>query len=86
MEFERGTVVKSIAGRDKDLWFIVWEDEGDTVLLVDGKLRPLENPKRKKKKHCRVTKKILSLSDIPIGNKAIRTLLQENVNENGSAL
>lgn len=86
MDFKKGTVVKSAAGRDRDQWFIVWEVDGDTVLLVDGKIRPLEKPKRKKKKHCHPTHKMVSLSKELIGNKAIYRKLQETVSGNDSEL
>lgn len=43
-----GQVVKSRAGRDRGRTFLIYEilDE-DFVLVVDGDLRKLKNPKRK---------------------------------------
>ena len=38
------------------LYLIVGED-ADMVYLVDGRIRKLENPKKKKKKHLQVVKK-----------------------------
>ena len=49
----KGCIVESIAGRDKDHLFIVLETIGEYALLVDGKIRRIENPKRKKIKHVR---------------------------------
>ena len=50
--FKTGEIVLSKAGRDRGRAFVVREvlDE-DYVLLVDGRLRTLERPKKKKRKH-----------------------------------
>lgn len=61
-------VVVSTAGRDQGEWFYVVGVEDGYVLLVNGKGRTLESPKRKKCKHVekvlrsetRVAAKILS--------------------------
>lgn len=47
-----GEIVRSRAGRDSGRAFVVWKvlDE-EYVLLVDGCLRTLERPKKKKRKH-----------------------------------
>ena len=47
-----GQLVKSRAGRDKGIYFIVLKiiDEKH-VLIVDGDARKLDNPKQKKIKH-----------------------------------
>lgn len=46
-------IVLSLAGHDRGQLFFVLKDEGDRVLLVDGKGRKLATPKRKSKKHLR---------------------------------
>lgn len=49
---EVGRVVRSKAGRDRKRYFIVREIvDAQYVLLVDGDLRKLSRPKRKKIKH-----------------------------------
>ena len=47
-----GEIVRSRAGRDRGRAFVILEllDE-DYVLLVDGRLRTLERPKKKKRRH-----------------------------------
>ena len=51
-EISRGDFVISLAGRDQGRIFIVADVCGDGyVLLVDGKLRKVDKPKRKKLKH-----------------------------------
>lgn len=50
-----GNVVISRAGRDKDRPFLVVGMAGsEYVLLADGCLRKLANPKKKKLKHVRI--------------------------------
>ena len=51
--FEISEVVEATAGRDSGKLFYVLGTEGDQLLLVNGKDRPLEKPKRKKCKHVR---------------------------------
>lgn len=55
MEFARGLVVRATAGRDKDGFFVVLSLEGDYAVICDGRRRKLETPKRKNRKHLRVT-------------------------------
>ena len=44
-------VVVSTAGRDQDTLFYVIGEDGLFLLLANGKDRPLDRPKRKKRKH-----------------------------------
>ena len=44
-------VVISTAGRDKDELFYVIAEEEQFLILANGKDRPLDKPKRKKRKH-----------------------------------
>lgn len=49
---KRFEVVKSIAGHDQGKIYLISEVlEKDYVLLIDGKLRTLKKPKKKKLKH-----------------------------------
>lgn len=52
MEMQKGDIVLSENGRDKGKPFYVLKLEADYLLLVDGKGRQIEHPKRKKSKHC----------------------------------
>lgn len=77
-----GQIVKSRAGRDKGGVFLVYElVDNEYVLLVDGKLRKIDNPKKKKQKHLTVYNTVLSDliyrkdNDIKITNSYIRKLL-----------
>lgn len=51
MDVNKNQIVSSLAGRDKGHLFIVIETEPNFVYLVDGKLRKMENPKKKRRKH-----------------------------------
>lgn len=52
---EVGSVVKSLAGKDKGSYFCVVELIGSYCFLRDGKIRKLEDPKRKNIKHVQDT-------------------------------
>ena len=43
--------VLSLTGRDKGLLMLVTAEEGDFLLLANGRARRAENPKRKREKH-----------------------------------
>lgn len=59
-----GQIVKSKSGRDKGECFIVYEILDDEyVLLVDGKLRKLDKPKKKKVKHLQKYNEIIENFD-----------------------
>ena len=52
---DRGGIVLSSAGHDKGKhFFVVGAEENGYLLLADGKFRPIEKPKKKKTKHCRL--------------------------------
>lgn len=46
--------VVSLAGRDRDTVCIVVQEEGEYLFLADGRQRPVERPKKKKRKHARL--------------------------------
>lgn len=50
-ELKIGSLVRSLAGHDKGGFYIIIKEDAQYVYLADGKLRPLGNPKRKKRKH-----------------------------------
>ncbi len=53
-KIEAGMLAISRAGHDKDACYIVWDVDETYVWLVDGRLRPLEKPKKKKRKHIQI--------------------------------
>lgn len=50
-KMEVGQIVCSIAGHDKEQFYVIIGVEGEYVFLVDGKYKLLSNPKKKNKKH-----------------------------------
>jgi len=46
-----GTIVQALAGHDSGRYFCVIGEEGEFLLLCDGKRRKLQNPKKKRRKH-----------------------------------
>ena len=52
MEVCKGDIVQSQNGRDKGKPLFVLEVDGGYLILIDGKSRRVEHPKRKKEKHC----------------------------------
>ena len=51
MQACRGWIVRSTAGRDRDTLLCVLGQDGEYLLLADGKRRKAASPKRKKAGH-----------------------------------
>ncbi len=51
---ERGMLAKSKAGHDKGNVYVIYDVDDTYVYLVDGKIRKIDNPKKKKIKHVQV--------------------------------
>ena len=73
MKLQKGSVVRSVAGRDCGLFFAVVGIENDFCFIADGKSRKLDKPKRKNIKHIRLTNSMIELNDIT--DKRLRHLL-----------
>lgn len=54
----KGMMAWSLAGHDRGKLYVIIREEGDFVWLCDGRLRPLENPKKKRRKHTQIMKRI----------------------------
>lgn len=74
MEFLKGSVVVSKAGRDQGYFMAVVGEESGRVLVADGKERPLSRPKRKNPKHLQKTDKNIELAQLT--DKKLRTYLR----------
>ncbi|NLY36683.1 MAG: RNA-binding protein [Tissierellia bacterium] len=83
-----GDIVISKAGRDKGRPLIVLENiDENFVLLVDGDLRPLEKPKKKKLLHLQRTNKMTEKLDearASKNNALLRKELQRLMPRKGS--
>ena len=74
MDFCKGMIVRSRAGRDAGRWCVVIGLEENFALIADGDLRPLEKPKRKKLMHLAPTGTVLGEESLST-NRQIRTAL-----------
>ncbi len=75
MEIKKGSVVIAKAGRDKGKAFAVVEViDPRTVLIADGKRRPLDRPKRKNVIHLQATS---AVTDCVNTNRQLRNLLKD---------
>lgn len=74
MEFLKGSVAVSKAGRDKGYFMVVVGEENGRLLVADGKERPLSRPKRKNPKHLQRTDYKIEL--LQLTDKKIRTYLR----------
>ncbi len=78
-----GSIVLSLAGRDKGNYFIITEMKDNFAYIVDGKIHKVENPKLKKLKHmaeqdfqvCELSKKIKNKSKIT--NQDVKRVLKK---------
>lgn len=75
MDITQGSVVIAKAGRDKGRAFAVVEVlDSRTVLIADGKTRPLERPKRKNIIHLQAT---AAAVDCFTTNRQLRIFLKD---------
>lgn len=82
-DFTVGQVVRSLAGRDKGQYMVVIEVLDDQfVRIANGRLRKVNNPKKKKSKHLAKTNHIATeirdklLDGKKISNAEIRKILE----------
>ena len=52
-----GMLAYSKAGHDKQTLYMIVGEDSEYVYLSDGKLKPVEHPKKKNKKHIQPVKK-----------------------------
>lgn len=78
MMLQTGCVVRSIAGHDKDRFYVVVNMEAGKAFIADGKRRKLEKPKAKNPLHLRPTLTVLDLQAVTTDKKLRRALLPFN--------
>lgn len=75
IRFEDGMLAKSLAGHDEGkIYFIISHDDM-YLYLVDGEIRTLANPKKKRYKHVQLIKEHYDLSSAD--DVKIKRLLKE---------
>lgn len=78
----RGQLAISRSGHDKGRIYVILKEEADGVYLADGRLKSLEKPKKKNKKHIQVIKKLpknvmeLLSPDREFGNEEIKRAIK----------
>ncbi len=75
VRFMIGMLAFSKAGHDKQSVYMITGEEAEYVYVSDGKRRPVENPKRKNKKHIQLVKKCC---DEALGERIRRGLPVQN--------
>ena len=81
---ERGTAVRSSAGRDKGKLLAIVQAEKDRVLVCDGKERPIDRPKSKNIRHIVSVGAAVTEAELA-SNRALRTALRRlNAEINGN--
>lgn len=78
-----GCPARSLAGHDKDRYYIILTEDGEYVTLADGRTRTVDCPKRKRKKHIQAGKAVL-LTGFPATDEAIRRALDRYTNSHRS--
>lgn len=78
---ERGSVVKSLAGRDKGNLLTVMETKGRIISVCDGKERPVDRPKNKNIRHAEDTGIRLTEAELA-SDRALRRALRRYSNGN----
>ena len=78
-----GQVVLSKAGKDSGSFYAVIVEEGDFAYIADGRLRKVDKPKRKRKKHLAPTKTVLKAEDLETDSKLRAALSKFNKNDEG---
>ena len=75
MEIIEGSIVRSIAGRDKGDLFIVLSREGDFVYLANGELRKVDHPQGTNSVSDFVSNKLATVGKVT--NSEVRKALAE---------
>lgn len=72
-----GQIVKSIAGRDVGKIFLVFKViDKEYLYLVDGSLRKLDNPKKKKIKHLMICNDVIDIDVENLNDSFLRKALK----------
>ncbi len=81
---ERGTVVKSSAGRDKGRLLAVMQASEGSVTVCDGKERPIDRPKSKNIRHVECLEFSLTEAEMSTNRALKKALARLNAEINGN--
>jgi len=71
LEVSLGDIVKSKAGRDKDILFVVLRNDKDFVYMANGTGRKVDNLKKKRRKHVSVLQKSQFIANKLLANEKV---------------
>ena len=77
-----GLFARSIAGHDKGKLYIIIGEDKDSLILSDGRLKTVEKPKKKNRKHIQIIKKdcdLLVAKKIANGDKAVNEAIKRAI-------
>ena len=77
--YEAGMLARSKAGHDKAKMYIIKEVDDTYVYLVDGRIRTLVHPKKKKKKHVHIVHGTYNMKELD--DAGIRKLIKDWMKE-----
>lgn len=77
--YEAGMLARSKAGHDKAKMYIIKEVDDTYVYLVDGRIRTLVHPKKKKKKHVQIVHGTYNMKELD--DAGIRKLIKDWMKE-----
>ena len=78
MDYQPGCPARSLAGHDKDQYYVILSVDEDWVFLGDGRKRRQDNPKKKNKKHIQAAN-CLVIEKFPVTDDEIYTRLRDYV-------
>ncbi len=71
-EFTIGCFVVATAGHDSGKCYVIFEMDSEYVYLVDGRIRTLERPKKKKRIHIRMLSDIEPCLAVKVQNRTVK--------------
>lgn len=73
-----GMLATSKAGHDKDAVYVIIQEAGEYIYVADGRVRTVERPKRKNKKHIQIiSKKRLAKPEDGFSDLEIKRIIKE---------
>lgn len=71
-EFTIGCFVVATAGHDSGKCYVIFEMDSEYVYLVDGRIRTLERPKKKKRIHIRMLSDMEPSLAVKVQNRTVK--------------
>ena len=78
MDYQPGCLARSLAGHDKDQYYVILSVDGNRIVLADGKTRTQKHPKRKNKRHIQAADRCL-VEKFPVSDEEIYARLRSFV-------